>query len=323
MPCSGTRPSRNRGNTEPDGSEHLQRWSTSTVGGGWLQRVKSLNFAPDFANASRVLRELGDAQPMPLDAGCLSSYANCLYKVRTIMPYFVSGTPISKAWMEAGHRLPLWVTESTPVDLYRGLKLLVVDADIPAMSQATAGNLLAYVKSGGCLATWCRPGNIRSKPRRPISDSWPLWGLPVRRSCRSRGTASSRGERARWPAQTLVFNSLYTVAAPAAAETLARLPDGRPCALRCRRGKGEIILFLGELDWEKSSHVLDALCRYRDVRRWCDATDRRFQVFALQHGRRALCVRLLCRSTARYRQAAATGVGQRKSSPSDGARNTR
>ena len=79
--------------------------------GGWLKRVKRINFAPDFARGSKVLEELGHAEPMPLEAGSLSSYANCLYKMRCLLPYFVSGSAVNKAWMEREHRLPLWVSE--------------------------------------------------------------------------------------------------------------------------------------------------------------------------------------------------------------------
>jgi hypothetical protein len=52
--------------------------------------------------------------------------------------------------------------------------------------------------------------------------------------------------------------------------------------LRRSLGAGEIVLFLGELDWERSGHVLGALCRHRNVPQWCDATDSRIQVYALQ-----------------------------------------
>ena len=55
MPCSGTT-FPEPWDTEPDGARHLQSWSTSSDGGGWLTRVKSWNFAPDFANASKVLK---------------------------------------------------------------------------------------------------------------------------------------------------------------------------------------------------------------------------------------------------------------------------
>ena len=56
-------------------------------------------------------------------------------------------------------------------------------------------------------------------------------------------------------------------------EILAKLPDGAPCVFRRRLGEGEIILFLGELDWERSGHVLGALCHHRNVPQWCDAIE--------------------------------------------------
>jgi hypothetical protein len=269
---------------EADGAKHLQEWSTPRACGGWLDRVKRINFAPDFAHGAKVLETLGHAEPMPLEAGSLSSFANCLYQSRCMLPYFVSGMAVNKAWMEKEHRLPLWVSEMTPVDLYRKVKLLVVDADIPAMSRATAASLTAYVNGGGCLATFAAAGKYTVEMGNPDFGFLTGLGFPVPLPLpQSPADATAQGASL-FAHERLVFKDLWKVHAPSDTKVLARLPDRAPCVLRRRLGKGEIILFLGELDWDRSGHVLGALCRYRNIPRWCDASDSRIQVYTLHEG---------------------------------------
>ena len=267
--------------SQPDGPLNFQRWTAARSVGGWLKRVRDINFAPDFARGSRLLAELGRTQPMPAEAGALSSYANCLYKMRCLLPYFVSGSAVNRAWMEREHRLPLWVTESTPPDLYRRLKLLVADADIPAMSRTTAANLASYAKSGGCLVAFAATGRYTVETGRADFGFLSALGFapPTPRPKNRAGMAAQGPELL--AGENLVFNDLWTLQPPPQTEILANLPDGTPCVFRRRLGAGEIILFLGQLDWERSGHVLGALCRHRDVPQWCDATGTRVQVYAL------------------------------------------
>jgi hypothetical protein len=267
--------------SQPDGPLNFQRWAASRSVGGWLKRVRDINFAPDFARGSRLLAELGHTQPMPAEAGALSSYANCLYKMRCLLPYFVSGSAVNGAWMEREHRLPLWVTESTPPDLYRHLKLLVADADIPAMSRTTAANLASYVKSGGCLIAFVATGRYTVESGRADFGFLSALGFaPPTPRPKNRAGMAAQGSGL-LAGENLVFNDLWTLQPPPQTEILANLPDGTPCVFRRRLGAGEIILFLGQLDWERSGHVLGALCHHRDVPQWCDATDTRVQVYAL------------------------------------------
>ncbi|MEI6500003.1 MAG: beta-galactosidase, partial [Armatimonadota bacterium] len=269
---------------EPDGPAQLERWSAVQGVGGWLKRVKKINFSPDYARWSPIIEELGKTQPLPPQAGCLSSYANCQYTMRSLLPYWVSGAQVTRAWMEKEHHLPLWISDTTPLGRFRDLKLLVADADIPVMSRATAQNLTAYVKAGGCLVTFAATGRYTVETGK--SDFGFLAGLgfstpePMPQS----GAAIALHGTSLLAGVDLVFRNLDRVHAPPGTEVLGGLSDGTPCVLRRSLGAGEVILFLGELDWEQSGQVLGALCRQRQVAQWCDAEASGVGVYALRQG---------------------------------------
>ena len=101
----------------------FKRWNT--ILSGWLSLVKKINVAPDFHRWAQILPELGDARPLPVEAGALYSHDRARYVYRSQHPALISGSAISRAWNEKTHRLPQWITDYTPVELYKGLKLLV------------------------------------------------------------------------------------------------------------------------------------------------------------------------------------------------------
>ena len=134
-----------------------------------------------------------------------------------------------------------------PRELFGGLKLLVVDADIPAISRATAERLTAYAKAGGCLAAVLPAGKSTGWKRpSPISDSWPVWGLRSRPLPKQKeglvahGTGLLSGE-------TLTFNNSVHRCRSRGGGNPGKIADGTPCVLRCPLGAGEITSSSGML----------------------------------------------------------------------------
>lgn len=268
---------------DPNGAKNLADWSSSPGGGGWIKRAHDLNFAPEFAKLSGILKEMKDVQPLPAEAGSLYSWTNNLYKARWLNPYSFTGTA-ERTWTRIEHRMPIWVSDRTPLDLYRHQKLLLADSDIQAMTQSTAENLRAYVDSGGCLVTFATTGMYTVETGQPDFGFLSGFGFKNVRPLKDKEGASVAVATGILAGQTLVFNSLYSASLPSGAETIAALPDGTPCAVRLRTHTGELILFLGDLDWNRSSKVLGALCTYKEIPTWCDANDSRLVVSSLRSG---------------------------------------
>jgi hypothetical protein len=269
--------------TEPDGEKILREWATHPEG-GWQVRVKQSNFSPEFAKWSKIFDELGDTRAMPTEAGSFYSWERNLYQYRWLNPYSVTGGALLKAWDGKEHILPRWISDDSPLELYRELKMLVVDADTPAMTRETAGKLTDYVRGGGCLVTFAPAGQYTVETGR--GDFGFLAGLGFAGiSLATSGTTETvTAGDGLFKGEALAFKSLYAAQMPAGTEVLAKRADGSPCVVRRRLGTGEVILFLGELDWAKSGDVLGALCQHRGVTRWCDATDPRVHVYSLQKG---------------------------------------
>ena len=267
--------------SQPDGPLNFQQWTAARSVGGWLKRVRDINFAPDFARGSRLLAELGRTQPMPAEAGALSSYANCLYKMRCLLPYFVSGSAVNKAWMEREHRLPLWVTESTPPDLYRRLKLLVADADIPAMSRTTAANLACYVKSGGCLIAFAATGRYTVETGRADFGFLSALGFAPPTPRPRTGPASRRRAPGCWPAKISSSTTSGPFNRRRKAKSWPNSPTAHPACSAVAWAPARSFSSSANSTGRRSGHVLGTLCRHRDVPQWCDATDTRVQVYAL------------------------------------------
>jgi hypothetical protein len=269
--------------TEPDGDQILKDWSSQSEG-GWLKRVNKLNFGPDFAKWSPIIRELGDTTPLPTGAGAFYSWDNNLYQMRWLNPYSISGWALLKAWEAKDHRLPQWISDETPLALFKDQKLLVVDSDAAIMSRQTSEKLAAYANEGGCLVAAVPAGRFTLETGAPDFGFVAALGVSGVRRSRDKSAVAAGLPGGLLAGQQLAFKSVYTARLPAGAQPLASLADGRPVAVRWRMGGGEVILLLGELDWEKSTDVLDALCRYKNAPRWCDVSDGRVHAYCLQKG---------------------------------------
>jgi len=268
--------------TDPNGAKNLADWA-ALPGGEWLNRVHNINFSPEFALCSKILQDMNNAEPDPIEASSMCSWTDNLYRWRWLLPYRLSGGEL-KAWTSTDHRLPLWVSDTTPPALYQKQKIMVADSDIQVMAQSTAANLRAYAQGGGCLVTFASTGKFTQESGQPdygflaslgITNPTPLPGKTALTCAVTTGPLAG---------QTLVFSSLYGVSAPPGAQVIASLPDGTPCVLRVPMQSGEVILFLGDLDWNRSSDVLGALCKYRNIARWCDASDPNILAYSLRQG---------------------------------------
>jgi hypothetical protein len=139
--------------------------------------------------------------------------------------------------------------------------------------------LVQYVQGGGCLALAIDSGKYTVESGVQDHQLLQKLGLPVKL------LETSPGQEANvttdlWDGK-LVFKTARSMKLPQGFTTLANAAAGKPVVVKWGVGKGEVILFLGEVDWEKSEGVLEALCQYRGVRQWADAGSEKIRVFCL------------------------------------------
>ncbi len=288
--------------TQADGQANFNRWNALLD--SKLSKVRDINLSPYFSKWTKILQELKETRPLPLEAGSLFSHDYARYVVRAFQPR-ISGDAISQVWNEKEHILPRWFTDYTPLNLFSGLKLVVIDGDVSVMSRATQDRFYEYVKSGGRLVVSIEAGRytvetgqedfgllkalhfpsvdlvgtVNSAIRYPFYSEQPKNAYERETFLRAQIPDGSPLQKAQ-----LVMKSVRAINVSKEVDVLASLSGNKPAVVRWKLGQGEVILFTGAVDWDKSCAVLKALCDYSEVHQWVDASSDKIRIYCLEKG---------------------------------------
>ena len=248
--------------------------------GAWLPRVRALDTSAELLRWSEPLRELAESSLPPNMLGVFYAYDSSLYGERSFTPNQSRGSELSAYLTRSEHLVPQWLADNTPLKLYQHLPIVWVDSVFGCIGREATGRLHDYAQNGGILCVSAPAGRWTTEAGRQTGEFLAALGF----SAVSWSDSPPSAEPVMLGAATVALTHGCSLGDAAGTEVLARFADGSPAVVQKALGQGQVLLFLGAVDWSKTSRLLDYLTTLRPIDRWASADSPKIYVVPLEVG---------------------------------------